>query len=383
MPVDAAPPQALPASETSSASVRGIAAAAIAGGDAPAAIVALDHLAAMGATVSAGGQESYAGLVGPDVKARLADRFAANAVPVRASQLETAIPADSPLVEGLAFDARSGRLFAGTVIDGRLLTRRSVRTGWQTVAIGRPTGGLFGMAVDARRRLLWIAVAEVEQVRTPGERSAGLLAVNIDRLRVVRRVPLPAALAGSLPGDVAIAGDGTVYASDPARGRVLICRPGCAALAELVPEDVFGSAQGLVLTPDEGALIVADYGDGLHRIDLHTGQVAPISTAEPAMLDGIDGLIADGAALIAIQNGTSPRRILRLTLDPSASRIERTEILERDNPDWGEPTLGAIVGDRLFYVADGQWERYGPNGTLMDDGGPHDTPIRSLALPRE
>ena len=380
MPV---PAPALPATETSSASVRGIAAAAIAGGDGAAALVALDHLAAMGATLSPGGQDSYAGLIDPAAHAALAEKFAANAVPIDGSRLETAIPAGNPLVEGLAYDERSGRLFAGTVIDGQLLVRRSAQGDWRTVAIGRPSGGLFGMAIDGRRRLLWIAVAEVEQVRTPGERTPGLIAVNVDRLRVARRVPLPAAFAGSLPGDVAVADDGTVYVSDLAKGRILLCRPGCTALAELVPEDVFGSAQGLALTPDQSTLIVADYGDGLHRVDIATGRVDPVDTTAPAMLDGIDGLVADGGALIAIQNGTSPRRILRLTLDSSASRIERTEILERANPDWGEPTLGTRVGDRLFYVADGQWERYGPNGQIMDDDPPHETPIRSIALPRE
>ena len=98
------------------------------------------------------------------------------------------------------------------------------------------------------------------------------------------------------------------------------------------------------------------------------------------MLDGIDGLSADGGTLIAIQNGASPRRILRLHLTPDGLAVARVEVLERANPDWGEPTLGTIVDDHLLYVADAQWERFGPGGAVTGEGPLRPTAIRILGL---
>ena len=43
-------------------------------------------------------------------------------------------------------------------------------------------------------------------------------------------------------------------------------------------------------------------------------------------------------------------------------------MLESNNPDWGEPTLGALRGDDFLYVADAQWERYGAGGALQGEG---------------
>jgi hypothetical protein len=96
------------------------------------------------------------------------------------------------------------------------------------------------------------------------------------------------------------------------------------------------------------------------------------------MLDGIDGLTAFRGDLIAIQNGTSPRRILFLRLDRSGSRITAVRVLESANPEWGEPTLGFARGDEFVYVADAQWERYGAAGAVQGEGPTRATAIRVL-----
>jgi sugar lactone lactonase YvrE len=199
-----------------------------------------------------------------------------------------------------------------------------------------------------------------------------LIALDLASLRVVRRVPAP---AGGSPGDLAVAADGTVYASDPISGAVYRARPGAAALEALVPAGGMRSAQGLALSPDGRRLYVADYGYGLAMIDTVSGQVVRVAAQGVAMLDGIDGLIADGGSLIAIQNGVSPRRIVRLHLAAGGAAVARVEVLERANPAWGEPTLGQLVDGNLLYVADAQWERHGAGGAVIGEG-----PVRPTAI---
>jgi len=46
-------------------------------------------------------------------------------------------------------------------------------------------------------------------------------------------------------------------------------------------------------------------------------------------LNGIDGLYFDRGTLIAVENGTSPDRVVAFTADPSVTRIASETIIER------------------------------------------------------
>lgn len=295
------------------------------------------------------------------------------------------VPAEYRLVEGIAWDAATKRLFIGTVVDGRLAYRDQAGQ-WHEVPLGFPRGSLFGMAVDSARRLLWIATGSVEQTAIDGARMAGLIAVDPDSLRVVRRVPLAPDSKGAA-GDLAIAADGTVYVSNPVSGAVHRCLPGCTVLEDWLPAGSWKSPQGLVLLDQGRRLYLADYSTGLWAIDTRTREFRQLETREPTMLEGIDGLLAgpDGS-LVAIQNGTAPRRILKLyrTRDhwtgPFSSRYVLADTRAVVAPEAGEPTLGTLDGARMLFVMDGQWERYGPGGVIRDGKPPRPTPIGWMAL---
>jgi hypothetical protein len=296
----------------------------------------------------------------------------------------TDVPAEYRLVEGVAFDEARSRLFAGTVIDGRLAYiddywKSDRADAWHEIPIGNPRGGLFGMAIDKPRQLLWIATGSVEQTAVQGERMAGLIAVDLRTLAVVRRIPLAPGTPG-LAGDVAVARDGTVYASNPVSGAIHRCRPGCTVLDDLVPPGRFANPQGMALLGRGKRLFVADYASGLWRVDRASGEARPVEVKEPVMLDGIDGLYAVGEdELFAVQNGTHPRRVIRLWIGRGRAIVRPSWVIF--TPDEGEATLGALAGagpgGGLIFVADGQWERYGPGGVVKDGAPLRPTPIDS------
>lgn len=364
--------------ETSASAVRARVADAIEKREGAAVGAAADRLAVMGAGLSPESQQRIAPFLSDERQQSLRAAFAENVQPVAVSVPYDAIPAKYRLVEGLAFDARTRRLFAGTVVNGRLLVRDIA--GWQAIALPEGLGGLFGMALDDRRRRLWIANGVAEPVADRRSIVPGLVEIDVDTLQVVARHPMPPGEMGT-PGDVAIGFDGTIYASDGVKGGLYRCKPGCTVLEPFVAAGSLKSPQGMVPTFDRGALLVADYTKGLARVDLSDGQVTWLHAAVPEMLDGIDGLVRDGDALFAIQNGTQPRRLLRITLDENETAIDRVAVVERANPQWGEPTLATMVGGQLVYVADGQWEVYGPGGTVKSGAAPRDTSLRTLPRP--
>jgi hypothetical protein len=133
---------------------------------------------------------------------------------------------------------------------------------------------------------------------------------------------------------------------------------------------------------DRRRLYVADYLHGLAVVDTNDGSVARLASDVSTMLDGIDGLMPWRGGLLAIQNGTSPRRILHLALSGDGRRIAAVRVVECAHPDWGEPTLGVVMGGSLLYVADAQWERYGAGGAVTGEGPTRPTAIRAARLPR-
>ena len=45
--------------------------------------------------------------------------------------------------------------------------------------------------------------------------------------------------------------------------------------------------------------------------------------------------------------------------------VERLEVLEANNALFDEPTLGVVVGDEFYYVADSQWGALDRKGALV------------------
>ena len=81
-----------------------------------------------------------------------------------------------------------------------------------------------------------------------------------------------------------------------------------------------------------------------------------------------------------MQNGHQPMRILRLDMREDWLAIEKVTVLESGHTDWTEPVGAWIDGDRLIYVATGQWDVFGEDGTVRDGKEPLPTRIRALPL---
>ncbi|HEY0627047.1 MAG TPA: SMP-30/gluconolactonase/LRE family protein [Allosphingosinicella sp.] len=345
--------------------------------DAATALDAASRLASMGAGLPPPVREQLGKVIGAEAAERLIPIFNSNSAPIAPSNVHATIPAAHRLIEGVAWDSRRSQLYATSVVDRRLLA--VTREGVREVAGPSGIGSLFTGHYDSANDRIWLVAASVEQTPADGGRFAGLLSFSPAAPAAVIRLPLPAAGEAG-PNDIAAARDGTLYVSDMVTGAIYRCRPGCSAPETFVTPRTLRSAHGMAVSQDQKRLYVADFRYGLASVDLATGQVSQVAAPSDMMLDGIDGLFAYDGDLIGIQGGTFPARIVRLSLSRDGRRVERLRVLERANPAWGEPTLGTIAGNRLLYVANAQWERYGPGGAPTGNGAPEPTVIRALSL---
>ena len=109
-------------------------------------------------------------------------------------------------------------------------------------------------------------------------------------------------------------------------------------------------------------MYVADYSHGLLRVSLTSKRVNPLTAPRGVTLLGVDGLYWHRGALIGVQNGVTPARVVRFCLDPGGRSVRRLEVLDRNPAVADEPTLGVIEGDSLVYVATSEWEKYDDAG---------------------
>ena len=196
---------------------------------------------------------------------------------------------------------------------------------------------------------------------------AGLYRLDLDTLEVSDRARLPVNGNDQVLGDLVIADDDTIYTTDSIDGPVYRYSIANKAFSTLVPKGVFGSPQGLVLDESGEFLYVADYIGGLYRVRLDDGSVERLAVPKTITDYGIDGLYRHGGRLIAIQNGIQPHRVVALTLSEDGGAIESSETLAMNLPQFDEPTLGTIVGDDFYFVANSHWNRFDENNELPAD----------------
>lgn len=351
--------------------------------DDPAGAVALlARHAAMGLTHNASADPALKALTDRPDYAAVATQVAANRQPVGALK-PVADFAEPVLAESVAFDAKTGRLLISQIHARRIVAIDKDGAVSDFTAPADDVWGVFGIAIDPKRRVLWALTAATPQAKGVAAADLGataLLRINLDTGKVLTRHAPPADGSKRQLGDLTVGPDGAVYASNSLGGEIWRLEPGAKALDRLVSSPELGSPQGLALTADGRRLLVADYSSGLHVVDLASGAVSPVAIPPDVALLGVDGLARAGQTLIAVQNGVAPQRLLRLWPTPDGTRLIRVETLAASLPDLDEPTSGAMRGDDFVFVARSQWTEFGDDG--LKTATPRAARVMSIAVSR-
>jgi sugar lactone lactonase YvrE len=316
----------------------------------------------------------------------LAQGSEANQAPLVRSAVFRTLPDPWLHPEGVAFDAKTGRVFVSGVRQRKVVVIEADGRVRDFVPTSAGFDAVLGVAVDSARNLLWFTSAHTpEQEGAPSGVAGGsmLVAANLTDGAIVQRWTLPDTSGGHMLGDVIVAPNGSVYTTDSRSPHIYkVEGAGKGGVLTRAPwqHGDWQSLQGLAFTPDGRTAWVADWATGLFRIDMAAGTVTHVA-ADPSIFTlGVDGLYLVGERrLIALQNGIAPARVVAFDLDATGSRVEKMELLDRHLPQAIEPTLGVLVPGGLLYVANAPWGLYGANGAV-DPEKPFPAPVL-LRLP--
>jgi streptogramin lyase len=239
------------------------------------------------------------------------------AAPVGAQpRVEIGISATGASPENLAA-SRDGFVYFGSTTTGtiyRAAPGASTAEPW-IVASTAGLSNVFGVFADDRSNTLWVC-----QNSTGGRGGAPVVGQtalrSFDLKNGAPKATYPFPPGNGVCNDVAIAGDGTVYATESFAGRVHRLRPGATSLEVwLTDPQTINGVDGIAILSD-GAVYVNDFFSGkLFRISVNAdgsaGKLLPLQASMPS--SRADGLRAVGPRVMLQAEGQG--RVTELTVN--------------------------------------------------------------------
>ncbi|MBI3886395.1 MAG: SMP-30/gluconolactonase/LRE family protein [Opitutae bacterium] len=329
-----------------------------------AAFATLNRAADLGVSLNVARQPAFAPLRERPEFAALEKRFAANRAPRGSADAAFTLPDMTGIIEGIAHRAATGEFFFGDVHN---------RCVWRRDAAGRLSKfsaatdellGVFGVAIDEHRHALYAATAAVPEMSgyTPAdENKTGLARYDLATGKLLGLALVPADGRKHVLGDLAVAPDGSVYATDSFSPIIWRLAPGATALEKYLDDDAaYSSPQGIAFTPDGKFFYFSDYLNGLFRVETATRRAARLLPPAGATFIGLDGLALTPAGLVATQNNGAPARLLRLALDASGEHVTAVKVLVSGVPAMNDLALGCFADGRYFFAGQSGWALFDP-----------------------
>ncbi len=281
--------------------------------------------------------------------------------------------------EGIAHDARDGAFFVGSTFRGSIA--RVERDGRVRTLLAPGADGVYGIVglrVDTTRGLLWAATSHAGAAmptagtRLEDEGRSSLIAVDARTGAVRHRFVTPRGET-HFYNDVAVARDGRVYLTDTQGRALLTLAPGARAPERLLADSLPGAPNGIALTGDGRALVVA-LGDRIGVVDLATRRlrlVEPHPLVRSTLIDGL--YVVPGGVLTVEPFDRTGGVVKRYWLDPAMTRIDSVRLAIDTHPTTEQPTTAAVVGDTAFVIANSHLQTFRRNHARGDTAAAADS----------
>jgi sugar lactone lactonase YvrE len=286
---------------------------------------------------------------------------------LQAADRATITFADGRIFPESLTSSKDGAIFFGSLgTDSvyRAPSKSSVAQVW----IKPKTSGLMtvlGVLADDRAGVLWVcASAAGGRNGAPVVGETALKAFALKDASLKASYPFP---NGGLCNDIAVAKDGTVYATDTVQARVLRLKKGASAFDVWATDTMLlATVDGVALLAD-GAVYVNSVGQGtLLRIPVKAdGSAGPITKLEPSRpLQGPDGMRSVGSKTMLLVEGG---RLDEVTINGDKAEIK---VLKEG---MNGPTAVTLVGNTA-YVAEARLN-------LRNDATKDPGPFQAVSVP--
>ncbi len=349
-------------------------------GDTSAAILEVERVAQMGATVEMVADSTIRRVV--ELRSSLAARLKENAAPIGKTSVVAVLPQHDFVAEGVAYDPAHRRILTSSIRHSTIVQISAKGDVSDYVDLRRDGGwsGL-GLAVDSARNRLWVSTMWYPHDPRSIPADSGRSGVHVYDLATgafEQRFELPR--GSHEPGDICLSRDGDLFVSDGRQGAIYVIRRGSDSLAMFVPPGQLVSPQGCAIDESRRVLYVADYALGIVKVELESASVSRLPRSRYVATNGIDGLILRDDRLIGVQNGVTPNRIVMLHLDRDHRTVSSVRVIAQDTALIRAPTHLTTIGSDIVFVANGGFDQYDANGNFRAGAREVATRIRRVGM---
>ena len=278
--------------------------------------------------------------------------------------------------EGIAYDAKGDRFFIGSVAQKKIVVTDRKGDARDFSKVEDKLDCVLGVIVDPAREQLYAVSTNgfLDEAKT--QRRNAVVRYDLKTGRLADRFDAPEAMQFN---DIAIAPNGTIYATDSMSSTLFRKKPDEKTLTPFGSKGTVPEANGITLGVD-GSLYVA-ISTGIAKIDTSTGAPTRLPQPDTVVTGGCDGLYWHEGDLIGIQNVTNPGRIVRLELADKGTRVGGLIVLQsHHHPDFAEPTTGAIAQGALHVIANSYVGHFQPDGRIKNENQLKGTVIVGVPL---
>ncbi len=274
------------------------------------------------------------------------------------------------LPEGIAYDAATESFYISSVFKRKIVKIGKDGTKSDFISEGQyGIGSILAIFVNSEYRILWALSTVFDNAEKYNEDEmgkTGLFKFDLDTGRLIYKHELNTKGENHSLNDMVMNKNGDLFITDALYHAVHKYSTDSNKMEFFLDKNVIPNVQGITLSGDEKYLFIASYREGIYRIDMKSRKITKLKHSRSTTLYGIDGLYFYKNSLLAIHNGMTPHRIVRYFLDDDLGSVTSKEVLEMKHDKFNEPTLGVIVDDEFFYVANSHWGNFPGKGEIKD-----------------
>jgi sugar lactone lactonase YvrE len=214
--------------------------------------------------------------------------------------------------------SRDGTVYIGSMAKGKVYRAASGAAQAESWIEGLTS--VTGLLADDKTGTLWVCQnSSGGRGGAPVEGQTALRSFDLKSGAAKGTYPFPS--NGGVCNDMAIAADGTVYATESFANRVHRLKPGATALDLWITDQRFGGIDGIAILADGAVYVNTFFGGELFRIPVNAdgsaGTIAKIETS--LLLSRPDGLRTVGPKTLIQAEGQG--RVAELTIDGNRANV--------------------------------------------------------------
>lgn len=274
------------------------------------------------------------------------------------------------LFENFVYDKKGKRFLLGSIRSGEVysLTEKGVFSSFIEPQSGdNQTFGVVDLVADTQKDVLWLATASMPQYNGTTQENFGMATVSKFELSTgkwLENIDTSSLTKPLLFNALHLTENGTLYFINPFTRELMTIDAKEGHIKPFINLAQLSSVKAITSNKDGSVLYLSDYDQGLFLINTESKTTKALTDPKQTFLSGIDDVFYANGDLIAVQNQTSPARVVRVLLKQDLF-FQGAVPVESNNELATAMTKGVIDGDDVYYIGNSQWGKMDMRGNLQ------------------